>query len=122
MNDLLGRLMLLSPVWPFAGIGSALLFYLRHRNRVEPERRVPVALYLLAVVVCGGIAGVLGIVLGIQWGCSIAGAGNLCGLVGFLIVGPIACTVAIVLVGLALSLIRPAPKPTRGDVPSRSQA
>jgi hypothetical protein len=111
MNRLLGELMLFFPVWPFAAICSAILFYVRHRNRIEPERRVPVSVYVLAVIVCGSIAGYLGVVFGIEWGCSIPQSGNLCGLIGFLIVGPISSVLGIVLLGLGLSLVRPAPKP-----------
>ena len=109
MNDLLGVLMLLFPLWPVVAIGSATIFYIRHRNRIESERRVPAIVYVLAVIVCGGGAVFLGVVLGVTWACP--GMGNLCGLVGVLVVGPISGTLAIFLVGLALSLIRPAQKP-----------
>jgi hypothetical protein len=102
----LGALVLLFPLWPVIAIGSAIFFYVRHRNRIEPERRVPVIVYILAMIICGGGVGFLGVVLGAAWACP--GAGNLCGLVGVLVVGPISGTLAIVLVGLALSLIRPA--------------
>jgi len=108
---LLGVLMLFFPVWPLAAICAPILFYVRHRNRIEPERRVQVSVYIFAVIVCGGVAGFLGVVLGIKWGCSIPASGNLCGLIGFLVIGPMSCVLAIVLVGLGLSLIRPAPKP-----------
>jgi predicted ABC-type exoprotein transport system permease subunit len=100
-------LILLSPV---VAIGSAVFFYTRHCNRIEPERRVPAVVYALAVIVCGGIAGFLGVAFGTSWACSRPNPGNLCGLVGLFVVGPISCLLAIVLVGLALSLIRPEPK------------
>ena len=108
MNDFLGVLMLLFPLWPVVAIGSAVFFYIRHRNRIEPERRVPAIVYVSAVIVCGGIAGFLGVAFGTSWACPEMG--NLCGLVGVLVVGPISCVLAIFLVGLALSLIRPEPK------------
>jgi hypothetical protein len=107
MNKLLGELMLLFPVWPFATIGAAVLFYVRHRNRIEPTRRVPVGLYILGVIVAGTVAGGLGVMFGIRWGCSIPQSGNLCGLIGFLVIGPISCFLGIVLVGVGLSRIRP---------------
>lgn len=100
-------LMLLVPLWPLIAIGSAVFFYDRHRRLIEPARRVPVLLYVAAAIVCGGAAGLLGIDLGIQSACSAPNPGNLCGMVGFLIAGPIAGTLGVVLVGLALSLIRP---------------
>ncbi len=110
MNTLFGVLMPFFPVWPLAAICAAILFYVRHRNRVEPERRVPVGVYVFAVIVCGTIAGFLGVVFGIKWGCSIPESGNLCGLIGFLVVGPISSVLGIILVGLWLSRIQPAPK------------
>lgn len=103
----IGTLIPLVPLWPLVAIGSAVFFYVRHSRRIGPARRVSVVLYVFAVIVCGGVAGVLGVSLGIQWACSGVDPGNLCGLVGFLVVGPIAGTLGVVLVGLALSLIKP---------------
>jgi len=34
MNNLVGALMLLFPVWPVIAAGSAVFFYIRHRNRI----------------------------------------------------------------------------------------
>jgi hypothetical protein len=82
MNKLLGELMLLFPVWPFATIGAAVLFYVRHRNRIEPTRRVPVGLYILGVIVAGTVVGGLCVMFGIRWGCSMPQSGNLWGLIG----------------------------------------
>jgi hypothetical protein len=110
MNTLFGVLMPFFPLWLLAAIGAAIGFYVRHRNRIEPERRVPVGMYVFAVIACGGIAGVLGVVFGIKLGCSILESGNLCGLIGFLVVGPISSVLGIVLLGLWLSRIQPAPK------------
>jgi hypothetical protein len=108
MLKFVGMLVPLFPLWPFTAICAAILFYVRHRKRVEPERRVSPIAYALAVIVCGGAAGCLGVIAGIQWGCSIPNAGNLCGLIGFLVVGPFCGTLAVFLVGFALSLIPPA--------------
>jgi hypothetical protein len=108
MDTVLGLLMLLVPVWPLVAIISAVIFYTRHLNRVGPERRVPVVLYVLAVLVCAGAAGFLGMIWGAEWACSMPKAGNLCGLVGVLVVGPISGALATFLVGLALSLRRAA--------------
>lgn len=109
MNN--GTLIFLAPLWLLIAIGSAVFFYVRHRRHVEPARRIPVLLYVLAVIVCGGVAGVLGIGFGIHWACSGPNAGNLCGLTGFLVTGPMAGTLGVVLVGLALSLIGPEQQP-----------
>ena len=90
------------------GIGSPVYFYKRHRKLIEPERRVSVVAYILAVIICGGIAGFLGVALGTGWACSGPNPGNLCGLIGVFVIGPISCLLGIILVGLALALIRPA--------------
>ena len=89
-------------------IGSPVFFYKRHCKRIEPERRVSPVAYTLAVIVCGGIAGFLGVALGTGWACSGPNPGNLCGVVAVLLIGPISCFLAMFLVGLSLSLIRPA--------------
>ncbi len=112
INDVLGLLMIGFPVWPPFAIALAIVFYARHRRRVEAERRVPVALYVVALLVCGGIAGFVGMFLGMQWACSLPNGGNLCGLVGVFVTGPITGTLAVVLVGLALSLISPDQEPS----------
>jgi len=109
MKAVFGVLVPLFPLWPLAAICSAVFCYIRHQKRIEPERRIPLGLYILAVVVCGSVAGFFGVVLGIKWGCSIPDAGNLCGLVGFLVVGPISSALGILLVGLWVSRVRPLP-------------
>ena len=101
-------------LWPVVAIGSAVFFYKRHRNRIEPERRIPVGVYVFAVVVCGGIAGFLGMLLGARWACAGPHPGNQCFLLGVFVVGPISGALAIFLVGLALFLIRPRAKLTGG--------
>ena len=103
----LGTLMLFAPVWPLIAVGAAVFFYLRHSRRIERARRVPLVLYVAGVIIAGGAAGVIGLYLGIRWACSGPNPGNLCGLVGFLVAGPIAGTLGVVLVGSALALIRP---------------
>jgi hypothetical protein len=99
--------MILGFASPFAAIVFAAILYARHRRLIEPERRVPIVAYILAVIICGGIAGYAGLIGGMMLACPQAG--NLCGLFGFFVTGPIAAFFAVVLVGLALFLVRPAP-------------
>jgi hypothetical protein len=105
--------LLVFPLWLVLAIGSPVYFYKRHRKLIEPERRVSAVAYTLVVIICGGIAGFLGVALGTGWACSGPGAGNQCGLFAVFVVGPIACLLAIILVGLALSLFRPANYPPK---------
>jgi hypothetical protein len=112
---MVGVLQLVFALWLVAAIGSPVFFYKRHCKRIEPERRVSPVAYTLAVIVCGGIAGFLGVALGTGWACSGSNPGNLCGVVAVFVVGPISCLLAIILVGLALAFIRPANRPITED-------
>jgi uncharacterized membrane protein YhhN len=100
--------MVIGLLLPPIALATALISYLCHRNRVEPERRVPVFLYILALIVFGVAAGFAGMIEGNALACPAAG--NLCGLFGVFATGPMSFSLAIMLIGLALFLIRPAPK------------
>ena len=104
----IASLVWLAPLWPVIAIACAVFFYVRHCRLVEPGRRVSVILYILAAGLCGGVLGVAGIFLGIDWACAGPNPGNLCGLAGFLVTGPIAGSLGVILVALALLLVRPA--------------
>jgi len=110
MDKLFPTLMMLGFVAPIAAIVAAIILYARHCNRVGPERRVPAVAFVVAIIVCGGIAGYLGLILGIRQACSVPKVANLCGLWGFFVTGPIACAAAIVMAGAMLSLRRPTPR------------
>jgi hypothetical protein len=100
--------MLLGLISPLVAILSVIVLYGLHRGRVEPERRVPLLAYVLALIVCGGIAGYAGMIYGMMLACPKAG--NLCGLFGVFATGPISFSLVIFAVGLALFLVKPAPK------------
>jgi hypothetical protein len=104
-------LMFLGLISPLVALLSAVLFYNRHRDRVEPERRVGGISYVLAVIVCGVISGYFGVIFGMQLACSSPSSSNLCGLWGFFVTGPLLMALAIFLIGWSLSLVRPASKP-----------
>jgi len=78
-----------------------------NRERVEPERRVPVIVFVLALIVCAGVTGCLGLYFGLDLACSSPTSGNLCGLWAFLVTGPILMAVGIFLVGLAVFSVEP---------------
>jgi hypothetical protein len=98
-------------VSPIAAIVAAFVLYARHCDRVEPERRVPVIGYILAIVVCGAIGGYLGLGFGIHQACYGPEAPNLCGLWGFFVTGPISFALAILLAAIVVSSIGPAQQP-----------
>jgi MFS family permease len=111
MDKLFPVLMLLGFLSPCAAIVSAVVFYARHRNRIELSRRVPAIAFAMAVIVCGAIGGYFGMVFGISQACYGPTASNMCWVWGFFVTGPISFALAVLLVGLALSLVRPVPKP-----------
>jgi hypothetical protein len=100
--------MFLGIISPLAALLSAFVFYFRHRDRIEPERRVSGIAYVLAVIVCGVIAGYFGLNFGISLACNSPTSSNLCGLWGFFVTGPLTMALAIFLIGWLLSLVRPA--------------
>jgi len=114
MGALIGKffieLIIVGIISPIAAIVAAIILYARHRNRVEPERRVPAIAYALAVIVSGAIGGYFGFFFGIERACSVPKPGNLCGLWGFFVTGPIAFSLAVLLIGIVVSTIRPASK------------
>ena len=104
-------LMFLGLISPLVALLSAVLFYNRHRDRVEPERRVRGIAYVLAVIICGVISGYFGVIFGIQLACNSPTSSNLCGLWGFFVTGPLLMALAIFLIGWSLPLVRPASSP-----------
>ncbi|HET7594342.1 MAG TPA: hypothetical protein VFK49_02750 [Stellaceae bacterium] len=92
---------------PGLAIGSAAVFYALHcKKRPDPERRIPALAYALLLLVCAIAGYSLGMIYGIEWACSRP-AGNLCGLAGVFIAGPLVAAFAIFLVG-GLILLLPA--------------
>src|SRR5438270_13771061 len=72
---------------------AAFVLYARYAGRVEPERRVHFLVYLFLILVVGGISGFAGTIEGVEIACPEAG--NLCGLFGFFVTGPVAVALAI---------------------------
>jgi len=103
-------LLLVGPISPLIALVSAIVFYVHHRERVEPERRVPVVVFVLALIGCAGVTGCLGLYFGLDLACSSPTSGNLCGLWAFLVTGPILMAVGIFLVGLAVFSVEPKPR------------
>ena len=108
----IATLVWLAPLWPLIAIVCAVFLYARHCRLVEAARRVSLLLYIVAAVVCGLVFGVVGLFWGIDWACRGPNAGNLCGLTGFLVTGPIAGSLGVVLVAVALLLVRPERHPS----------
>jgi heme A synthase len=108
MEKLFLPLMGVGLISPVVAIMAAFILFIRHRARVEPEGRVPAIGYVLAVIVSGAIGGCFGLLFGLDQACPRLG--NLCGLWPVFVTGPICLALAILLVGIMVSLIRPAPR------------
>jgi hypothetical protein len=99
---------------PVVASVCAVLFYARHcRAYPNPEERISLIAYVLVLLVCAVIAFLIGLQYGITWACSSRWGGNLCGLAGFFVVGPIAAALAIFFVGASIMFLRGAEKPIR---------
>jgi hypothetical protein len=97
---------------PLIAIFVAGFFYARHcRERPERDRRIPVVLYAIVLLVSAGIGYWFGLVVGAEWACSIPRSGNLCGLIGVFVVGPLAASLAIMSVG-SLTMLLPSDRMT----------
>jgi hypothetical protein len=93
---------LLALLSPLLAVVCASVFYSRYRNRLPVADRPLTGLaYTLILVACAVVAYPAGVLLGIMWACPKAG--NLCGLAGFFVVGPVASAIAILVVGSLLT-------------------
>jgi hypothetical protein len=77
-------------------IVPAVIFYQRHCNkRPRAEDRLPLGLYVVALLICAVVAFWGGIGWGVHAACTGPSSGNLCGLWGFIIVGPLSAIIAV---------------------------
>jgi hypothetical protein len=97
--------MLAGLVSPLIAMIVAFALYVRHRERIEAERRIPVVAYVFALIVTAVPAGFFGMLGGNVLACPKAG--NLCGLYGVFVTGPLSFSLAIAALAAALSLVRP---------------
>jgi hypothetical protein len=81
------------------GILPAAFFYSRHYNRTPGgENRFPLGLYVVALLTCAVMAFWVGVGLGVEYACSRPSWGNLCGLLGIFVVGPLSSIITVTVV------------------------
>jgi hypothetical protein len=101
---LLWYLAFLSPI--FACVGAIFLY--RQHCLARPKHRIPVFVYALLILVCAAIGYLFGMIAGNDIVCaSSRSPGNLCGLAGIFVIGPLAAAGAILLMGLLVLLLPP---------------
>jgi hypothetical protein len=78
------------------GVVPAVIFYRRHcKERPRGENRFPLGLYVVAVLICAYVAFWAGTAWGVRFACSGPSSRNLCGLLGFIVVGPLSSIIAV---------------------------
>jgi hypothetical protein len=81
------------------GIVPAAIFYSRHCNQtLRGENRFPLGLYVVALLTCAFVAFWVGVGVGVEYACSRPSWGNLCGLLGIFIVGPLSSIITVIVV------------------------
>jgi hypothetical protein len=81
------------------GIVPAAIFYSRHYNQTpRGENRFPLGLYVVALLTCAFVAFWVGVGLGVEYACSRPSWGNLCGLLGIFVVGPLSSIITVTVV------------------------
>jgi hypothetical protein len=78
------------------GIVPVVIFYSRHcTNTPAAENRFPLGLYIVALLICALVAFFAGTAWGARFACSRPSSGNLCGLLGFIVVGPLTSIITV---------------------------
>jgi hypothetical protein len=78
------------------GIVPAVIFYSRHcKDTPRGENRFPLGLYVIALLICAFVAFWAGTAWGVRFACSVPSSGNLCGLLGFIVVGPLSSIITV---------------------------
>jgi hypothetical protein len=81
----------------------AAIFYARHVGRTPEGQRFPLSLYVIALLVCAFVAFCVATGVGIESAC-LEPAGNLCGLYGVFITGPLSALVTVTLLAWLMTL------------------
>jgi hypothetical protein len=100
MMLLLWYLAFLSPT--FALVGAIFLY--RQHCLARPKHRIPVLIYATIILICAAAGYFFGMIFGIDYACSPP-AGNLCGLAGVFVIGPLSSAVAIIVIGSLILLL-----------------
>jgi len=95
MSSALSALISIGPVALVAALVSIVIYYFKYRYAPETKQHRSVLRYALIALGVGALAYMIGAVVGVSVACSSASAGNLCGLVGVLGVGPLLAAAAI---------------------------
>lgn len=114
MGALFNALLTVGPLSLLIGLICVPVYYLVYRAAPEPKRALPLLRFVLVALAAGALGFFAGTALGIGVACFAANAGNLCGLMGVLGLGPLFSGVAMAV--CAHVLVSNAARPeTRGS-------
>lgn len=92
---------------PLVASALAIVFYAWHCQAIpNTEERISFLVYVVVLLACAAIAFFFGLQYGVIWACSSVSAGNLCGLAGFFVVGPLAAALAILVASALMAYSR----------------
>jgi len=97
MDELLTVLVVAAFVSPLFAIGFAIYYYRHFRSAPQPKRVIPIASFILVLLASAVVFYWIGVGLGISFACS-ASSSNLCGLIGFFVLGPLVSSLATIVV------------------------
>jgi hypothetical protein len=97
---ILWYLAFLSPL--FALVGAIFLY--RQHCLARPKHQIPALIYAAIILICAAAGYFFGMIFGIDYACSPP-AGNLCGLAGVFVIGPLSSAVAIIVMGSLILLL-----------------
>lgn len=97
VSSALNTIISIGPLILFAALISVPIYYLTYRYAPEPKKEVSLVRYVLISLSVAVLAYGIGAGVGIAAGCSSESAGNLCGLLGVLGVGPLLAGTAVFL-------------------------
>jgi hypothetical protein len=90
-----------SPVLALVGT----IFLYRQHCKARPTHRIPARVYAAIILVCAVVAYLAGMILANEFLCSSPSSGNLCGLIGIFIWGPLASAFTILSIALLILLL-----------------
>jgi hypothetical protein len=93
---------------PIAAFGGACILFARHRRRAAPRPRMSWTAFVLTMLGCGVAGGYLSLMLGVALACPAGG--NLCGLFGVFVTGPLGAAAAILLAASVIAAKRAEPQ------------
>jgi hypothetical protein len=94
----------LAPLSPTFALVGAIFLYGQH-CKARPRHRIPALVYAAIILVCAVVAYLAGMILGNEFLCSSPSSGNLCGLIGIFIWGPLVSAFAILSIASLILLL-----------------